>query len=137
MGNWGLIPMAQKPTSPTCLKITFLETINFMRTVSWPLAVMVTVAMLVIGTTALFGRDVAAVSGAIITVLLALGIAELREIKAQTNGNQDAMMQQNRALMSELGQYRRDASRVTDMAFSSSPLVTPSPDGSSEANDRL
>jgi len=32
-----------------------------MKTVSWPLAVMVTVAMLVIGATALFDRDVAAV----------------------------------------------------------------------------
>jgi len=96
---------------------------------------MVTVAMLVIGATALFDRDVAAVSGAIITVLLALGIAELREIKAQTNGNQDALMQQNRALMSEIAQYRRDASRVTDMAFSSSPLVAPSPDGPLETTN--
>lgn len=89
---------------------------------SWPLAVMVSIAMLVIGATALLNRDVAAVSAAITTVLIALGLAELREIKASTNGNQSALMAQNRALMEELGQYRQDASRVTDRAMSSPAL---------------
>jgi hypothetical protein len=96
---------------------------------------MVSMAIAVIGVTAVLDRDVAAVSGAITTVLIALGLAELREIKASTNGNQDALMQQNRALMAELAQYRRDASRVTDRAMSSPAL--PPPDGQVEADVRF
>lgn len=94
-----------------------------MRNVSWPLALMVTVAILVIGATALLDRDVAGVSAAITTVLIALGLAELREIKTSTNGNTSALMEQNKALMQELAQYRRDSASITNRALESAPLV--------------
>lgn len=91
------------------------------------MAIMVSVAMLVIGAVAIFDRDVTAVSGAILTLLLALGLAELREIKTSTNGNTSALMEQNRALMQELAQYRRDSVRITDRALESAPLMPAQP----------
>jgi hypothetical protein len=94
-----------------------------MKNLSWPLALMVTVAMLVIGAVAILQRDVAAVSSAILTILVALGLAELREIKSSTNGSNDRLMQQNKALMEELSEYRRSASRITDRALDSQPLI--------------
>jgi hypothetical protein len=94
-----------------------------MKNLSWPLALMVTVAMLVIGAVAILQRDVAAVSSAILTILVALGLAELREIKSSTNGSNDRLMQQNKALMEELSEYRRSASRFTDRALDSQPMV--------------
>lgn len=87
-----------------------------------PLAIMVSVAMVVIGIVAITDRDVAAVSSAILTLLIALGLAELREIKSQGNGNINTLMEQNKALMQELAQYRRDAVRITDRALDSAPL---------------
>lgn len=98
-----------------------------MRNVSWPLAIMVSVAMLIIGVTVVTDKDVSSVTGAIITILIALGLAELREIKSQTNGNQSTLMEQNKSLMAELAQYRRDAARITDRALDSQPLTTSVP----------
>lgn len=92
---------------------------------SWPLAVMVSVAMLVIGAAALLDRDVAGVSAAITTILIALGLAELREIKTQTNGNSTNLMEQNKVLMDQLAQYRRDALDITNRALDSAPLPQP------------
>lgn len=86
---------------------------------------MVIALILVIGTVAILDRDVAAVSSAILTVLVALGLAELREIKSQTNGNNTTLMEQNRGLMLELAQYRRDAATITNRALDSQPLGTP------------
>lgn len=88
---------------------------------------MVIALILVIGTVAVLDRDVAAVSSAILTVLVALGLAELREIKSQTNGNNNTLMEQNRALMLELAQYRRDAATITNRALDSAPLATTVP----------
>lgn len=96
-----------------------------MRNVSWPLAVMVSVAILVIGATALLDRDIAGVSAAITTILIALGLAELREIKTQTNGNNTSLMEQNKVLMDQLAQYRRDALDITNRALDSAPLPQP------------
>lgn len=93
---------------------------------SWPLAIMVSVAILVIGATALLDRDIAGVSAAITTILIALGLAELREIKTSTNGNTSALMEQNKALMAELAQYRRDSATITNRALESAPLSPPS-----------
>jgi len=101
-----------------------------MRNVSWSLASMVIVAMVVIGTVALLDRDVAAVSSAILTLLVALGLAELREIKSNTNGSNNSLLEQNKALMHELAQYRRDALRITDRAFESAPMGPPPHQGS-------
>lgn len=96
-----------------------------MRNVSWPLAVMVSVAMLVIGATALLDRDIAGVSAAITTILIALGLAELREIKTNTNGNNTSLLEQNKVLMAEIAQYRRDALDITNRALDSQPLNQP------------
>lgn len=103
---------------------------------SWPLAAIVIVLICVIGAVALVKADVEGVSTAIITVLIALGLAELREIKSQTNGSNDTLMRQNQALLNELSEYRRNAARITDRALESQPLP-PSPDtsGSSATMD--
>lgn len=93
-----------------------------MRNVNWPLAAIVISLIGVIGAVALVKGDVNAVSTAIITVLIALGLAELREIKSQTNGNNQTLMDQNKALMDELSEYRRNAARITDRALESQPL---------------
>jgi hypothetical protein len=114
--------------------------IKGMRNVSWPLAIMVSVAMVIIGVTVVTNKDVSAVTGAIVTILIALGLAELREIKSNTNGNQTTLMEQNRSLMAELAQYRRDAARFTDRAMDSQAMTPPTPpDGQlvPTNNDRL
>ena len=92
---------------------------------NWPLAAIVIALVLVIGAVALFKGDVNAVSTSILTVLIALGLAELREIKSNTNGNNQTLMDQNKALMDELGEYRRNAARITDRALESQPLPPP------------
>jgi hypothetical protein len=96
-----------------------------MRNVTWPLAAIVIALIGVIGAVALAKDDVSAVSGAIITVLIALGLAELREIKSQTNGNNQTLMVQNKALLDELAEYRRSNARITDRALESAPLGPP------------
>lgn len=93
----------------------------------WPLASMVIAVVLVIGVVALFDKDIGAVSDAIIMLLVALGLAELREIRTQTNGSQTTLQEQNKRLMDELGQYRREAARITDRALDSAPLSPPPP----------
>lgn len=90
---------------------------------SWPLAIMVSVAMLVIGTTALLNKDVAAVTGSILTLLIAFGVAELREIKTNTNGSNEKLMSQNQALMTELTESRQNQQQM--MAKMLSLGVTP------------
>ena len=92
---------------------------------SWPLAFMVIAVVAVIGVIAAMDKNVATVTNAILMLLIALGLAELREIKSNTNGSNNSLMEQNRKLMDELGQYRREAARVTDRAFESNPLTQP------------
>lgn len=97
---------------------------------AWPLAAVVIVIVLVIGAMAFTDRDIDNVFNAILLLLVALGLAELREIKSQTNGSQSTLMEQNRQLMDELAQYRREAARITDRALDSAPLgpvVAPPP----------
>lgn len=96
--------------------------IQDMKNMTWPMAVVTGLALLVIGVTALMEKDVSAVSSAMLFLLVALGYAELREIKSNTNGNNNSLMEQNRALIEELGEYRRNAARITDRALESQPL---------------
>lgn len=91
--------------------------IEDMKAMSWPLAMVVTTAIIVIGLLGLFQRDVAAVSAAIMTLLLALGFAELREIKTNTNGT-------NAKMMEELTEYRRSSARNFQTALEN-PAVAP------------
>lgn len=88
--------------------------IEDMKSMPWPLALVVTTAIIVIGALAMFNRDVNAVSNAILMLLVALGYAELREIKSNTNGN-------NTKMLDELAEYRRAQSRITERAFDSTP----------------
>lgn len=72
--------------------------------------------MVVIGILAMWDKDVAAISGAITTVLLVLGIAELKEIKTNTNGTSNRVLD-------ELAASRRSQERITDKALSTAPLT--------------
>ena len=103
-GIWRLKPLSVK--------------IEDMRSLSWPLAAVAITAMVVIGVLAMWDKDVAAISGAITTVLLVLGIAELKEIKTQTNGTSTRMLD-------ELAASRRTQERITDKALSNSGAITP------------
>lgn len=107
----------------TCETISSSGKIRVVRNVSWPLAIMVIAVVTVVGVVAVMDKDVTAVSSAILMLLIALGLAELREIKSNTNGSNNTLMEQNRKLMDELGQYRREAARMTDRAFESAPLA--------------
>ena len=86
----------------------------------WSLAMVVTVTILVIGTLAILDKDINVVMNAILFLLMALGYAELREVKSNTNGN-------NTKLLEELAEYRRDNSRMTERAFESQPPPTETP----------
>lgn len=85
-----------------------------MKDISLPMAIMISVAMIVIGIVAVMDRDIQAVGNVILMLLVALGIGELREIKGQTNGNM-------KRLLDELAEARRTQSRMTDRAFDSIP----------------
>lgn len=101
---------------------------------SWPLAAMVIVVVLVIGVVALLDRDINAVSNTILMLLVALGLAELREIKSNTNGSNDSLMRQNQKLMDELAQYRRDAASFTNRALDAAPLPPTSLSGAASVH---
>jgi len=110
--------------------------------VTWPLASVVIAVVVVIGGVALFDKNIVAVSNTLLILLMALGLAELREIKSNTNGNQSTLMEQNKKLMDELGEYRRSASRFTDRAMDAAPMnpvvvpvVLPPTESSTESSD--
>lgn len=86
--------------------------IEDMKSMPWSLALVVTVTVLVIGVLAVLDKDVNVVMNAILFLLMALGYAELREVKSNTNGT-------NTKLMQELTETRRD-SRMRDRAQDSS-----------------
>lgn len=109
---------------------------------TWPLASVVIAVVVVIGGVALFDKNIVAVSNTLLILLMALGLAELREIKSNTNGNQSTLMEQNKKLMDELGEYRRSASRFTDRAMDAAPMnpvvvpvVLPPTESSTESSD--
>lgn len=89
-----------------------------MKSLSWPLAAVAITAMVVIGALAVMEKDIQTVSNVILLLLLSLGIAELREIKSNTNGT-------NTRMMDELAQNRRTQERILDKALE--PLVTTAP----------
>lgn len=91
--------------------------IDDMKSMPWPLALVVTVTVLVIGVLAVLDKDVNVVMNAILFLLMALGYAELREVKSNTNGT-------NTKLMEELSQTRRE-SRMRDRAQDSPPPNPP------------
>lgn len=72
----------------------------------WPLALVVTVTVLVIGVLAILDKDVNVVMNAILFLLMALGYAELREVKSNTNGTNTKLMEDNSKLKEELYETR-------------------------------
>ena len=92
--------------------------IEDMKSMGWPMATVVAAAVLVMGALALFDKDIDRALNAIIFLLMALGYAELREIKSNTNGV-------NTKLLEELAEHRRNQARVTDRALESQPLNPP------------
>lgn len=95
--------------------------IKDMKSMPWPLALVVTVTILVIGGLAMADKDINVVMNAILFLLMALGYAELREVKTNTNGN-------NTKLLEELAEYRRNQARMTDRAFDAQPTIHPPPE---------
>jgi hypothetical protein len=91
--------------------------IEDMKTMPWPIALVVTVAIVVIGVLSAMGKDPVTVVGAIVLLLGAFGYAELREIKGNTNGNMSKLMEQNTALLTELAEYRRTAAQNFQQAL--------------------
>lgn len=84
---------------------------------SWPFAAIVIAALLAVVAVKLIDGDAGDVMSIVSLVINAYLLAELREVKTNVNGNTSA-------LMAELAEYRRQASRVTDQALSSSALAT-------------
>lgn len=97
------------------------------KSVNWPLSMLASIAIVTIGVVAILDKDVTAVSGVILTLLIALGLVELKGIKEATNGNQDKLMEQNKALMAEMAEYRRSAARITDRALEAAPMAPKEP----------
>lgn len=91
--------------------------IDVMKTMPWPVALVVSVAIVVIGVVAALGKDVTAVLGSIILLLGAFGYAELREIKTNTDGT-------NARMMDELAEYRR-AAAINFRQAMENPAVPP------------
>lgn len=73
--------------------------IEDVKSLPWPLAAVAMTAMVVILILALNDKDVSATANIILLVLMALGIAELREIKSNTNGTNNRLADANDKLM--------------------------------------
>lgn len=67
---------------------------------SWPTAIVVTVALVVMGVLAIFGVDTSNLTWVLLSVLGGLGVGELKAIKEQTNGS-------NTKLLEEVAQHRQ------------------------------
>jgi hypothetical protein len=80
--------------------------IKDMKSMPWSLALVVTVTVLVIGTLAILDKDVNVVMNAILFLLMALGYAELREVRSNTNGTNTKLMEDNTKLKEELYETR-------------------------------
>lgn len=97
--------------------------IQDMKNMPWPMAFVIGTAILVIGVLAALEKDFNGVVSAILLLLVALGYAELREIKNQTNGNTA-----NRDL--EIAATRRANEELIRTLLASQPISsTPPPEG--------
>jgi ABC-type transport system involved in cytochrome bd biosynthesis fused ATPase/permease subunit len=97
--------------------------IEDMKTMPWPIALVVSVAIVVIGVLSAMDKDPVTVVGAIVLLLGAFGYAELREIKSNTNGTQTKLIEQNTALLAELAEYRRANARSFQQALESPAIA--------------
>lgn len=85
---------------------------------TWPLASVVIVALLVVGIIQWKGGQTSDVLTIVSVVMNAIMFAELREVKANTNGNVTR-------LMDEMASYRMQQNRITTQALQSPPLAPP------------
>jgi len=94
--------------------------IKDMKSMPWPVALVVSITIVVVGVLAMFDKDVQVVMNAVILLLMALGYAELREVRSQTNGTTN---KQNE----ELAAWRRTMTDFHNRALDSKPLPPPPP----------
>lgn len=84
-----------------------------MRAVSWQMTIIICVVVGGVVATGILEKDITSVGAIILTLLIALGVAELKEIKTNTNGASIAKDEHIQRLNEELTQYRlRDAELV-------------------------
>lgn len=109
-----------------------------MRAVSWQMTIIICVVVGGVVATGILEKDITSVGAIILTLLIALGVAELKEIKTNTNGASIAKDEHIQRLNEELTQYRlRDAelvakfmeaqSKATEAANQASTTAPPAP----------
>jgi hypothetical protein len=83
---------------------------------TWPLAIVVGIALLVIGAITMFGQGDASIVVSVISLLVnAMLYGELREVKSQTNGSTSRLLE-------ELASYREQQQKITTQALNSPAL---------------
>lgn len=109
-----------------------------MRAVSWQMTIIICVVVGGVVATGILEKDITSVGAIILTLLIALGVAELKEIKTNTNGASIAKDEHIQRLNEELTQYRlRDAelvakfmevqAKATEAANQASTTALPAP----------
>lgn len=108
----------------------FSVKIRDMKSMPWPMALVVSTALLVIGVLAGLDKDIDSVVSAFLLLLGALGYAELREIKTQTNGNTASkdleLAATRRAAEEERALARRAQEELINRLLGSPPIGVPS-----------
>lgn len=94
---------------------------------TWPFAIVVGIALIVAGVVTIRGGDTSDILTIVSLLINAVLLAEMREVKTQTNGNTSRMFE-------ELAMYRRQAQDITNRALSSPALPEPPQD---EADPRI
>lgn len=95
------------------------DMISDMKAISWPLAVTVMAALCAVVVTQIWGNgDTSDVLTIVLLLLGAYNTAEIREVKANTNGA-------TRSLLEENANYRRQLADITNRALESPPLGGP------------
>lgn len=95
--------------------------IQDMKSMPWPVALVVSVTIIGVVVLAMFDKDINLVMNAVLLLLMALGYAELREVKSATNGRDSKQME-------ELAAYRRVMTDLTNRALESPALPPPTKD---------
>jgi len=70
----------------------------------WPTAIVVSVALLVIGTLSVLGADTSDLMLIVVSVLGGMGVSELKAVKDNTNGNNTRLMDELTATRQALAQ---------------------------------
>lgn len=107
---------------------SFAGKIEVMKTMPWPMALVVSVAITVIGILSYQDKDINVVVNAVLLLLMALGYAELREVKTNTNGGTARLQDQNErlqetnaTLLKELAAHRQTQALLTEKLLNAPP----------------